>query len=128
MLLAQAEDGARIEPKPGVRASCPQCGGEVLAKCGTLVTWHWAHRKVECDTWSEGESDWHLDWKRQVAPAACEVVIGNHRADIHTPSGLVVELQHSAIDPRRIAEREAFYGQLVWLFDARDFELEVYPR
>jgi hypothetical protein len=127
MLYAQAADGARIDPRPHERAACPQCGSEVVAKCGRLVTWHWAHVKRDCDTWSEGESDWHLGWKRRAVPSACEVVIGEHRADIRTPGGTVVELQHSAIDPRQIAEREAFYGKLVWLFDARDFDLDLYP-
>lgn len=41
-----------------------------------------------------------------------------HRADIVGNGGIVVELQHSAIDPRQITEREKFYGLMVWLFDA----------
>lgn len=128
MLFAQSESGARIEPHPGTKARCPQCGGELLAKCGSIVQWHWAHRAAECDTWSEGESEWHLAWKRQVDPGACEIVIGEHRADIRTNSGVVVELQHSALAPDEIAERELFYGEMVWLFDARTYELSFYPR
>jgi hypothetical protein len=53
--------------------------------------------------------------------------LGQHRADICTAEGLVVELQHSPLDPRVIAEREAFYGNMIWLFDARSFELALYP-
>lgn len=127
MLFARVDDGSRVEPSPGAHALCPQCGGEVLAKCGTLVAWHWAHKKRDCDRWSEGESEWHLGWKRQVLPSACEVVLGEHRADIYTANGLVVELQHSPLDARKIREREQFYGQMLWLFDARAFELELYP-
>lgn len=129
MLLALGgRDGGRIEPSPRAKGRCPQCGAEVLAKCGTLVAWHWAHRSMDCDPWSEGESAWHRDWKLKVEPDAREVVVGEHRADIHTSDGLVVELQHSALDEARIREREAFYQHLVWLFDARSYELAFYPR
>jgi hypothetical protein len=128
MLFARGADGARLRPQRGERASCAQCGGEVLAKCGKYVSWHWAHRVADCDSWSEGETEWHLGWKRAVVDAACEVVIGAHRADIRTQAGLVVELQHSSIDPATIAEREHFYGAMAWLFDARAFELLLYPR
>lgn len=99
----------------------------MVAKCGELVSWHWAHRARDCDPWSEGESAWHLAWKRRAEPSACEVVIGAHRADVRTSSGVVVELQHSPLAPAMIAEREAFYGGLVWIFDAADFELSLYP-
>src|SRR4029077_19261118 len=47
-----------------------------------------------------------------------EVIIGNHRADIVTRDGAVVELQHSTISPQEIAEREAHYGRMWWIFDA----------
>jgi hypothetical protein len=47
-----------------------------------------------------------------------EVVLGAHRADIRNLAGTVIELQHSAIPPTEIAAREAFYGDMVWLFDA----------
>jgi hypothetical protein len=46
------------------------------------------------------------------------------RADIVTASGVVVELQHSPISAETIAEREAFYGRMVWVFDAREWPLE----
>ncbi len=128
MLLAKGPDGARIRPAPRARAACAQCGGEVVAKCGKLVSWHWAHRSADCDAWSEGETEWHLEWKRAVQESACEVVIGAHRADIRSHAGLVVELQHSSIDPATISERESFYGEMVWLFDARRYDLVLYPR
>lgn len=127
MLLAKTEAGARIEPRPRGRARCPQCDAAVVAKCGKLVSWHWSHRAAECDSWSEGETEWHLSWKRRVEPAACEVVLGNHRADIRTAEGRVIELQHSPIDSATLAEREAFYSDLVWLFDAESFKLELHP-
>jgi hypothetical protein len=46
--------------------------------------------------------------------------MGPHRADIIGNDGIVVELQHSAIDATEILEREQFYGSMVWLFDATE--------
>jgi len=44
-----------------------------------------------------------------------------HRADIVNRLGHVIELQHSSLSPVEIAEREAFYGEMVWLVDASPF-------
>ena len=50
-----------------------------------------------------------------------EVVMGPHRADVVAADGSVVELQHSAISPEVVAEREAFYGPgMTWLFNATE--------
>jgi len=35
--------------------------------------------------------------------------------------GLVIEFQHSPIDARQIEERESFWRNLVWVFDAREW-------
>lgn len=114
-------NSARIEAFPGGRAICPTCGGDLAAKCGQIKKWHWAHVAKECDQWSEGESAWHRDWKELVPPERREVVRGPHRADIVGPGGGVIELQHSSISCEEIAEREAFYGKMVWVFDASEF-------
>ena len=67
---------------------------EVLAKCGRINRWHWAHRsKIDCDAWAEGMSEWHLGWQDLVEERCQEVVIrGEHRADIQLSSGLVMGL------------------------------------
>jgi hypothetical protein len=56
-----------------------------------------------------------------------EVVIEPHRADVKTPT-LIVELQHSSIDPAMIRERERFYGDMVWLFDLRAVRKNLHIR
>lgn len=118
MLYAE-EGGARRPARPGRVGVCPLCGGEVIAKCGQLRVWHWAHRSLaDCDTWSEPVGPWHLSWQRIVQPRFLEVTVGPHRADIRTHDGLVIELQHSPIKPQEIAERERFYGDMLWVFDA----------
>jgi hypothetical protein len=41
-----------------------------------------------------------------------------HRADLLGNGGIVIELQHSPIGPDEIEQREEFYGDMLWLFDA----------
>jgi competence protein CoiA len=115
------KNGERTTAQPGLRAQCPGCRGEVLAKCGSIVVWHWAHLADDCDTWNEPESAWHLGWKQRFPDDWQEVVLGNHRADVKTPK-LVVELQASSISPEEIQARERHYRNMVWLLRGGDFE------
>jgi competence protein CoiA len=137
MLYAKDESGERILPIPDTQAICPNCGGAVRAKCGVINEWHWAHIDTqECDPWSEPESEWHFSWKKKMPNHQVEVVIEKngqrHRADIEATNGMVIELQHSYISPEEIREREAFYEDMIWIFDLREvwlsgrFELEEY--
>ena len=114
--------GERIEATPDEDATCPICGSEVIAKCGRFVAWHWAHRSIaDCDPWAEGETEWHVNWKR-LMPSA-EVTIQRdgmlHRADAVARNGTVIEFQHSSISADEIEQREHFYGRMVWVFDAQ---------
>lgn len=122
MLLARPISGdCRLDPTPGLRALCPQCLEPVRAKCGTIVTWHWAHLADECDSWTEPTTTWHRGWQLMVSRSYREVVMGNHRADIRTRNGTVIELQHSTIPTEEIALREAYYGpKMAWVFDCTD--------
>lgn len=113
-------DGEKVEPTKGAKGICLACDGQVLAKCGKIKVHHWAHRAGECDPWAEPMSDWHRAWQDAVKREHVEVVRKPHRADIVGEGGTVIELQHSSIDPDTIAAREAFYGNMVWLFDATE--------
>jgi hypothetical protein len=115
------KDGSRILATKGGKAQCPQCGGNVLAKCGSIMAHHWAHLSADCDPWAEPMTDWHLGWQSLVPPENREVVMSPHRADIRLNDGLVVEIQHSPISAEEIREREKFYKNMIWIFDARDF-------
>lgn len=126
MMWAEAEDGRRIMATPGAQAKCPQCKHTVIAKCGELKIWHWAHEKrKECDSWFEPETLWHLQWKAQFPDDVCEVVVQKdgriHRADILV-NNTVVELQNSSISTKMIAARESFYNNMLWIFNAEGFE------
>lgn len=116
MLYALADDDTRIRPTAGVRARCPSCQAELIAKCGQINFHHWSHKAGDCDSWSDGETDWHRGWKARADPSWCEVVMPPHRADIRRPDGLVIELQHSSIVVEEIEKREAFYKPMWWLF------------
>lgn len=126
--------GQRVEAYPGGRGMCLLCNGEVIAKCGTHRVAHWAHRGMrDCDTWAEKETDWHRAWKNNF-PAECQEFIlhdgqsgEKHIADVRTPHGLVIEFQHSHLDPLERAARERFYRNMVWVVDGTRLQRD-YPR
>ncbi len=127
--------GVRIEPQPGLIGVCPGCLQPMLAKCGEINVWHWSHESLrDCDIWYESETAWHVGWKRIVKPEFCEVVMSPHRADIAVPKPLVkrmvIELQNSTISPEVIREREQFYRNMIWLFNAETFakNIELRPK
>lgn len=123
MIYAEIK-GRRAKAFPGRKAHCPTCRSEVIPKCGDIKTWHWAHKAADCDPWAESTTEWHLEWQARFPKEYVEVTIvkGNerHRADVCLPGGPVIEVQHSAIGVDDIRRREAFYGRMVWIFDARD--------
>lgn len=123
MLFANS-NGKRVEAYQNGRAECPCCNRQVIAKCGSIVTWHWAHEATDCDPWYEPESEWHILWKNKFPKEWQEVVIGCHRADIKTPK-IFVELQSSCISPKEIQSRERFYQKMIWLLRGHDFSENI---
>lgn len=124
-MLTALQNGIKVLAQKGQHAICPECGTEVLAKCGDINIWHWAHVSlVNCDLWGEPESAWHLHWKSGLPLDWVEVPMTHddekHRADIRLPNGRVVELQHSSISISEIAKREQFYRKMVWIFDVQE--------
>lgn len=126
--------GQRVEAYPGGTGECPGCHGEVIAKCGTHRIPHWAHRGIrDCDPWTEKETEWHRAWKNKF-PAECQEVIQydeksgeKHIADVRTPHGLVIEFQHSHLNPEERVARERFYGSMLWVVDGTRLRRD-YPR
>ena len=120
-------DDDRAEPQPGLTGTCPVCGSDMISKCGGYVRWHWAHkRRFDCNPWSEAETDWHLMWKDGF-PSDCQEIVQidrstgeKHIADVKTPGEVVVEVQHSPISEDELRSREDFYGDMIWIVDARD--------
>ncbi|URI11622.1 hypothetical protein MW290_22050 [Aquincola tertiaricarbonis] len=89
---------------------------------------YWAHfGRRNCDPKWENETPWHRSWKSLFPEAWLEVskVAPDgevHRADIKTPKGIVVEVQHSAMSDVERLSREAFYKNLVWVIDGSVFK------
>jgi hypothetical protein len=129
-------DGSRSEPFAGGRGTCPQCGASMIAKCGPRVIHHWAHfSRRNCDPWWENETPWHRAWKakfpedcREISHIAPDGEI--HRADIKTPTGIVVEIQNSPMTDAERISREEFYGNLVWVINGEHFKnnFDIYHR
>mgnify|MGYP006149590487 CR=1 FL=1 len=115
----------RIEATPKASGSCPCCETEVTAVCGTRKVWHWRHKnKLICDHWWENETQWHRDWKDHFFKEWQEVVHvaeggEKHIADVKTPSGLVIEFQHSHIKPDEQLAREKYYQNMLWIVDGK---------
>jgi len=117
-------NGERSEPKPKLIGKCPLHGCEVIAKCGPIKMWHWAHKsKSDCDNWKENETEWHRDWKNCFPVEWQEIPVERngkkHRADVQTCHSWVIEFQHSYLNPEEINARETFYEKLVWVVDGR---------
>ncbi len=111
-----------VTAAPSLVGLCPSCAGSVLAKCGDVKVWHWAHEARDCDPWSEPMSAWHLGWQARADRDTVEITIDRdgvrHRADVVLRDGAILEIQRSPISVGEIAERERFYGRMAWLFDA----------
>ncbi|SEL62943.1 Competence protein CoiA-like family protein [Chitinophaga rupis] len=116
--------GERIRPEPGLFAVCPFCEAALVPKCGGVRIHHWAHRNDKmCDRWWEPETEWHRSWKN-VFPAEWQEIIlpdkgtgEKHIADVCTSHDLVIEFQHSPINPQERITREKFYKNMVWVVD-----------
>lgn len=118
MLLA-IKDNQRILAEPEIKdAHCEICGDVLIPKCGKIKIWHWAHKNsMDCDNWSEEETEWHKEWKNKFPIECQEVKIGKHRADVKLISGIVIEFQHSLLSSEQIIEREKFYNNMIWVLD-----------
>jgi competence protein CoiA len=108
----------RREAQPHLSGKCPFCGNAMIAKCGErrLRVWHWAHQETRtCDPWWE-ETDWHRGWKNQFPREWQEFIQRSetgekHIADVKTDRGVVLEFQHSHLQPEERVRRENFYGK-----------------
>lgn len=116
-------DRRRQLPEPGLSGRCQVCSAAMIAKCGEIRIWHWAHHgKRRCDPWWENQTAWHRNWKDQFPPEWQEIVHRakngeKHIADVKTARGWVIEFQHSYLTPAERRSREAFHRFMVWVVD-----------
>jgi len=127
-------DNNRVEAQPKQQGVCPNCSQSVIAKCGKQKIWHWAHRSItSCDSWWEPETEWHRTWQSNYPADWQEISLldektgEKHIADVRTVHNLVIEFQHSHIDPQERTSREQFYKNVVWVVDGTRLKRD-YPR
>ena len=117
-------NGERVRPEPhlkGVR--CPKCDTELVAKCGKIRAFHWAHKnKLQCDDWMEDDNEWRDSWLNEFEDDWQESLIDrggvSHFADSETDKNTIILLHQSRLTPEIIREREDFYRTPVWIFNA----------
>jgi hypothetical protein len=120
--LSPVDATDRLEATPSTTAYCPQCDKPLIAKCGEIKIWHWAHKsRGDCDTSKEPETQWHLGWKKKFSKELVEITIGGHRADVSTKR-TVIEFQHSPLSITDMKAREAHYDNLIWVVDGATVE------
>ena len=129
MQYALSAESKRIPASPGLHAFCPLCGRSVVAKCGTIKLWHWAHTFASNCDWHEPESLWHRSWKERFPEEFREVTMKPHRADVATRI-MVVEFQKSHISMEDVVKRTLFYKNqrsagLRWVVNTESFESRV---
>lgn len=130
MPLIALTDGLRTRAsKDGPRrGSCIDCGDPMIAKTGSVVAWHWAHRPGSLSCHWEPETEWHLAWKSQIddldrieVRSPNDGLYGRRRADLLTPYEWAVEFQHSHISTEDARAREIDWrNRVIWVVDGRD--------
>ena len=85
----------------------------------------------QCDTWWETETEWHRGWKENFPREWQEVIQFDkqtnekHIADVRTDTGLVIEFQHSYINPAERRQREDFYKNMIWIVDGTRLQRDI---
>lgn len=117
----------RILPAPATRgAVCPFCLVPVIARCGTVRAWHWAHAEGNCDSWLAPDTEWTNEWKSHFPQDCTEVLRAGRVADIAL-SDRVLELVQLGLTPTQIEEREAAFTPMAWVVDAHSARIELEP-
>jgi hypothetical protein len=120
-----ADKKTHIFPSTGIHGICIDCGEEVISKCGTIVSHHFAHKSnTTCGSqFHDHKSEWHQQWQHTISPAIpgvnVEVTIKKDasikRADMVSHSKTIIEFQHSHLSLPERLEREAHYKNIIWV-------------
>ena len=93
-------NGQRHEAQPNLVGKCQNCDRPMVAKCGEVRIWHWAHQgKRFCDPWWENKTEWHRKWQAEFPDAWQEIVHHDetgekHIADLKTDRGWIIEFSN----------------------------------
>jgi len=133
MYKAKDINGKEIKVSKGLSGVyfCVDTYRELICKTnGKHKVPHFAYKSGrDWDTWSEGVSKWHSDWQDKWPIEQQEVTIKRdgiwHRADIQEPNGHIIEVQNSPINHKKINDRELFYVDMEWIFNAIDWDINI---
>ena len=108
---------------PQAKGQCPECGAEVISRCGEVNAWHWAHVKTtDCDFSNKQETAWHKAWKSLFAINSVEVRLSTGKiADVQLVSNLILEFQNSRISTSDIFKYEDNRENMIWIFNGKTF-------
>ena len=128
MFYALDSDNNKIEATPKGRAICPGCDGEVIAKCGDIKIWHWAHAvSSKCDSWHESMTEWHKKWMNHFPLENREVMMqdeitGKKRvADVKLDNDVVLKFQYANLTHADFVRRNDFYKNVIWVMNSYNF-------
>ena len=99
---------------------------ELVLGRGLRIPYFRHKRRGQC-TCSDGETEWHREWKSHFERIECDMGIDpvtgeRNRADAVVGHNFVIEFQHSHISDEEQKSRERFYsgkGAMVWIVDAK---------
>lgn len=128
MKFAIVGNNKHQKPTKGTKGICPLCGETVLAKCGNIKSYYWSHLSDSKCAYKENKGEWHIDWQNKFPDDWQEVLLVDpstnekNIADIQTPTGFVLEFQHSHIKDEEKTARENFYKNMVWVVDGANWK------
>lgn len=129
MLYAYNSENRKVTPEPKLTGKCIVCGNDMIAKCGEIVVWHWAHKvgSNECDNWYEPITSWHKGWIDLFDSDETEIMIEGdnkkekHVIDIRTKRGNKIDLQSKRLKINELEKRDKFWGGSTWIINSEDF-------
>lgn len=128
-------NGQKVKASPEIKgAKCQCCDSDLVAKCGTVKIWHFAHSvKNNCSSWYKPMTEWHKQWQECFSEQYREIVHKDpetgekHIADIKIPIAgkeLVIEFQNSPISRKEVESRDKFYKDVIWVINGETFPTE----
>jgi len=111
-------DGVRRVPTPGAKGICTGCGEELVAKCGQVNAWHWAHLPASECPYKDDHSVWKNVWKGFFPDEQVERWINGVRVDIVGKGNIYIMLCDTSPSPEEAEKMEDLFGdKLAWILN-----------
>jgi len=115
-------EAQRMMAAPGLIGKCQLCGNKMIAKCGDIRVWHWAHEANISNCTYKPMTQWHYDWQNRFDVELREIRRGNNTvSDILRSDGMVsIEFQNSPFDFQYIQKKEANTPAVLWVVNLKE--------